>query len=76
METLAANGTVVATYIDKPDLPAYGTSAEVCRYPIDIENLMKEYKLKDDNGNHYHPFHFPFDKKILYRDGEILFWQL
>ena len=78
METLAACGTVVATYIDKPDfLNAYGTSSDVCRYPIglppiDIENLMKEYKLKDDNENHYHPFQFPFDKKILDPVGERL----
>ena len=72
MKTLAACGTVVATYIDKPDFfKPYGTSTSsgVCRYPIglppiDIENLMKEYKLKDDNENHY-PFQFPFDKKIL-----------
>ena len=79
METLADCGTVVATYIDKPDfLNPIGTSPDpVCRYPIglppiDIENLMKEYKLKDDNENHYHPFQFPFDKKILDREGKRL----
>ena len=77
METLAAYGTVVATYTDKPDyLSPIGTyPVPVCRYPIglppiDIENLMKEYKLKDDN--HYHPFQFPFDKKILDREGKRL----
>ena len=71
METLAMakNSFVVATYIDVPDsLPA--TSSQVCRYPvglppIDIENIMEEYTLKDENGNEYHPFHFPFDRKTL-----------
>ena len=78
METLDANGTVVATYIDKPDfLKELGASSEVCRYPlalppIDIESFMKEYKLKDDNENEHHPFQFPFDKKILDREGKRL----
>ena len=77
METLAAHGTVIATFIDAPDIKPIGSSSEVCRFPIgvppiDIENVMKEYMLKDENENEYHPFHFPFDKKTLYRDEKRL----
>ena len=77
METLAAHGTVIATFIDAPDLKPIGSSATVCRYPIgvppiDIENVMKEYRLEDEKGNEYYPFHFPFDKKTLNREEKRL----
>ena len=69
--------TVVVTHLDKPDLP-FNTSSEVCRSPVglpplDIERLMKETKLQDDEGKYYYPFHFPFDKKNLDREGKRLF---
>ena len=69
--------TVIATFTDKPDLPPFGSSG-VCRAPaglppIDIERVMKVTKLKDEKGNYYYPFHFPFDKKNLDRVEKRLF---
>ena len=78
METLAnaTNASVVATYIDVPDSLAVA-SPGVCRYPvglppIDIEKGNEDISLKDERGNEYHPFHFPFDNKTLGREERRL----
>ena len=69
--------TVVATCTDAPDF-SYQLTSSVCRVPVplppfDIERVMKETKVEDEKGNYYFPFHFPFDKKDLDREGKRLF---
>ena len=65
--------TVVATYVDKPNLPYQVNEYPMGIPPLDIECLMKEFKLKDDDGKYYSPFHFAFDKKNLGRHEQRLY---
>ena len=71
-------GTVVPTDTDIPCMYDIShTSSEYYRNSIsipsiDIASVMKKVKLKDENGNDYYPFHFPFDKESLDREGKRL----